>query len=714
MAIALDDNGYYDTQTRERIFRGDDGQYYVRPSYEGGVNTPYKSDSVAYTPSADQSGAYYQYINNAPGQTEGVELTPDFPGGKAGYTAYWMPSQKSGFDNKDDVRQWLATSGALKTDGTPIGTPGYDSWYYVPNSSMQGAPILNDSNPHQSEAWVGDLIRSGAIGGLLAGTGYGLMSGLGGAGAAAAAGEAGAGALGAEAIGGAALGGGIGGGTGVAGLGLGTGVAGLGLGTSAVGSSLFTAAELASLFPGAAAGMIGAGALGSAGAAAATPSWAGTISELAADGLGGIPVDYSAGAAAAGTGGNVSTLSDLYNYTTGGLSGPTASGIPLDVASGMFGPTESGLSLAEALGSETTAGALSGAGGSSVLDLIKQYGQPAAKALGLTNADGSINWGKIASGGLSAAGGLFTANAATDAAKTQSDAIIRAAQIAADAAKFKPVGVTTRFGQSQFGYDANGNLTSAGYNLSPEMKAQQDSLMGLSNNYLTQYGGAQAATAPMGQAAQTMMGLGNSYLATTPEQQAQKYMQEQQELLSAPRETDMAALQARLQATGRGGLAIGGGASGALAANPELNAYYNSIRQQDLGLAAQATQGGMDYAKFGAGMVGSGGDLMNSMFDTQTAAYQPYNTALGGAKQIEGLGQNAMDFGINIGAKGTAAAANSGNMMAQGITNAAQTMAPANAYSPWGAMLSGAGNAVSQYANPQQSYKFDPFTGRAL
>lgn len=303
--------------------------------------------------------------------------------------------------------------------------------------------------------------------------------------------------------------------------------------------------------------------------------------------------------------------------------------------------------------------------------------------------------------GANAAGGYMQGQAALDAAKTYADAQTKAAQIAADAAKFRPVGVTSRFGSSQFGYDANGNLTSAGYNLSPEAKAQQDVLMSQSNNYLDQYKGAQAATAPMSQAARSMMTLGNQYLSTSPQAQAQKYMQEQQALLAASRATDMADLQARLQAQGRGGLAVGGDA-GMLAANPELNAYYNALRQQDLGLAAQATQGGMDYAKFGAGMVGGGGDMLSSMYKTQSDALNPYSTALGGAIQLEGLGQQTMDTGINIGAKGTASATQSGLLLGQGMTNAAQTMQPANAYSPWGNLLSGFGNTMTQqYGQPQ-------------
>jgi len=304
-------------------------------------------------------------------------------------------------------------------------------------------------------------------------------------------------------------------------------------------------------------------------------------------------------------------------------------------------------------------------------------------------------------------GGYIQGNAAQDAAQTSASAQIEAARIAADAAKFRPVGVASRFGASKFGYDAQGNLTSAGYQMSPELKAQQDALMGISNQALTQYQGAQAATAPLGQGAQTLFGLGQGYLSTSPQEQAAKYMQEQQALLAPSREREMAALQARLQAQGRGGLAIGGTSSGMMAANPELEAYYNAIRQQDLGLAAKATQGGQQYAAFGAGLLGTGSDLQKAMYGTQTAAYAPYQTALGGAATLESLAQNPMDIGTAIGAKSSTASANAGLLTAQGLANAAQTMQPANAYSPWGTLLSGAGQAIGNYNQPQQP-TYDP------
>jgi len=377
-----------------------------------------------------------------------------------------------------------------------------------------------------------------------------------------------------------------------------------------------------------------------------------------------------------------------YGSTTGNIF----NNMKLSDLGGLFGGSSSGGSWSDAAGQilNSAGGASTVAGGSSGGGLLSNLG-------GL---------GSLLGMGANAVGGYMQGEASLEAAKKFADAQMQAAQIAADSAKFRPVGVMSRFGSSQFGYDGNGNLVNAGYTLNPESAAMQNVLMQQAGNYLDQYKGAQAATAPMGQAAQTMMSLGNSYLSTTPQQQAQKYMQEQQALLASGRATDFANLQAQLQAQGRGGLMTGGDA-GMLAANPEMNAYYNSLRQQDLGLAAQATQGGMDYAKFGAGMVGGGGDMLSSMYGTQSKALDPYNTALGCATYLEGLGQQTMDQGINIGAKGTAATAQSGMLLGQGISNSAQAMQQANQYSPWGNLLSGFGNAMTQqYGQPQQNRSF--------
>ena len=55
--------------------------------------------------------------------------------------------------------------------------------------------------------------------------------------------------------------------------------------------------------------------------------------------------------------------------------------------------------------------------------------------------------------------GYLQGQSAKNAANTSAQAQLQAAQIAADAAKFRPVGVTSRYGTSQFTTDAQGNLT---------------------------------------------------------------------------------------------------------------------------------------------------------------------------------------------------------------------------------------------------------------
>lgn len=353
--------------------------------------------------------------------------------------------------------------------------------------------------------------------------------------------------------------------------------------------------------------------------------------------------------------------------------------------------------------------------GTTATNLFKQMtGGGTGGTTGTTGGTGSITTpgllGMLASG----VGGYLTGDSAVDAAKEYSKAQLEAAKIAAESAKFKPVGVATRFGGSQFGFDANGNLTSAGYLMNPETKALQDSLMGMTPDMLAQFQASKAATAPMGAAGSQAMALGNQYLGTSPQAQAQKYMAEQQALLAPYRERDLATLQNSLVQQGRSGLAMGATDSGMTASNPEMEAFYNAQRMQDLQLAANATQGGMDYAKFGAGMVGTGGDLYKGMYGTQTAAYNPYQTALGGAQTLEGLAQQSMSLGMDLGNTATAANRTSGGLLATGMANAAQTNSQANSYSPWGSLLSGAGSTLSNYGQQNQPYAFDPYTGKPI
>jgi len=284
----------------------------------------------------------------------------------------------------------------------------------------------------------------------------------------------------------------------------------------------------------------------------------------------------------------------------------------------------------------------------------------------------------IIGGGLSLLGGLFGGNSAKKAAQTQADATLEAARIAADVQKFRPVGVTTRFGSSNFQTDAQGNLIGAGYNVSPEVAMLRDRL-------LSEAGGQGFQTAEQAQAAQEQLfNLGQQYLAQSPQEAAQQWMQSQQALLAPSREKAAAGLTQNLFNTGRGGVAVAqGGAMGA--ANPELQALLNAQAAQDAQLAADAQAQGRAQTTFGAGLFGTGLELGST-------AYNPLKTQFGLAQSLESAGQGALDLGAQLGGRAAQAGANVGNTLMTGATNASNAMAAANSYSPFGALLSGAGS----------------------
>jgi len=289
--------------------------------------------------------------------------------------------------------------------------------------------------------------------------------------------------------------------------------------------------------------------------------------------------------------------------------------------------------------------------------------------------------------GASLLGGLLGGNSAKRAAQTQADAQVKAAQIAADEARFRPVGVTTRFGSSNFTTDpTTGRVTGAGYTLDPQLKAMQDRFLGLAGTGLDQAAAAQGQFAPLAGAAQGLFGLGQQYMAQSPQEAAQQYMAKQQELLAPSRERQYGALQNQLFNTGRGGLAVGGtgarpsGAAGLGASNPETEAYYNALAQQDAQLASQAMQAGQQQVAFGAGLFGTGGNLLNQGYQGQVAALSPYQAYLQGATGLENLGQQPLDIGAGIGAK-VANPAGAQAMFAGG-QNAANAMFRANSYNP--------------------------------
>ena len=311
--------------------------------------------------------------------------------------------------------------------------------------------------------------------------------------------------------------------------------------------------------------------------------------------------------------------------------------------------------------------------------------------------------------GASLLGGYLQGEAAKDAAETQANAQRETAQLSANEARFRPVGVTTRFGQSQFQYGPGGQVTGAGYTISPEMRAYQDRLMGLAGGGLMQAEQAQQQFAPLQAGAQGLFGLGQQYLAQSPQEAAQQYMAQQQTLLAPTRERQLAQLQNTLFQQGRSGLSVGAtgarpsGAAGLGATTPEMEAYYNALAQQDAALAAQAMQAGQQQTTFGAGLLGTAGNLLTQGYQGQVGALAPYQAYMGGLGTLEAQGQNALELGSALG--GRIANPTGANALLMGGMAAAQSQAAANAYNPFATALTmGSQNpalqrAVSPYLN---------------
>jgi hypothetical protein len=330
---------------------------------------------------------------------------------------------------------------------------------------------------------------------------------------------------------------------------------------------------------------------------------------------------------------------------------------------------------------------------------------------------------KLLGAGIGALGSAYASNQAAANQQGIANQNLAAGQAAADAAAFRPVGVTTRFGKSGFTYDDQGRLTGAGYQVAPDVAAQREALMGLAGGSLSQAQSAQGFAPQLQGYAQGLFGLGQQFLPTSssysasPEAQAysnqlrtmagqvmpssydttaaaQQYMQQQQGLLAPQREQQLAGIRNQLQQTGRSGLATGATAAGGRAAtNPEMAAYYNSIAQQDTTLGANAQQiargnlqqditlgqqlGGtalqtqqaaeeiarqrmLSNLQTGTGLFGTGAGLIGQGYGLQTQALSPWTSYLGGAQTLEGLGQNALTQGSALGSSLAAAGANQG------------------------------------------------------
>jgi hypothetical protein len=288
----------------------------------------------------------------------------------------------------------------------------------------------------------------------------------------------------------------------------------------------------------------------------------------------------------------------------------------------------SDIQAAQSLGLDSTA----------LTNYAKQFGTQALRALlGTRGGTGGTAGGAGTQGGLLGAGAnYFLSDAARRAiqsasqqsAQQQLEATRRAEQFAT----FRPVGVTTAFGQSNFGFDpTTGQLVSAGYTATPEVAAQR----------------------------QRLFTLGAEALPTTADTAAlqQQYLEQQRGLLAPSREQQLAQLRNRQYQRGTTGLATGGtvagyapNAAGLMATNPEMAAYYNALAREDATLAANAPTYAQDLLNK---RIASGTNLFTQAGNLETMAQQPLTIGTGLGTQVATAGSRAGIYGLT-GAQGAA------------------------------------------------------------
>jgi hypothetical protein len=289
------------------------------------------------------------------------------------------------------------------------------------------------------------------------------------------------------------------------------------------------------------------------------------------------------------------------------------------------------------------------------------------------------------------------AQATTDAARMQADA----AREAADMARFRPVGITTGFGSSQFTTDEKGNVSGASYQLTPELQAIRDRLLSQAGAYDPTQIGQQAQA--LGVGAGSLFGAGQGYLSESPEAARQRYISNQQALLNPINEQNLAGLRNRLFQTGRTGLATGGTMAGGMqATNPELAAYYNSLAQQNAQLTAGADQAAQQQQAFGAGLFGSGAGLLGQQSALTAGAYAPLQTQLGLAGSVEGLGQQGLELGSALGGRAATAGGTAGNLLSTGSIYAGKTLAGIT--DPTAALLGSYGKQIGSSGSPSSNW----------
>lgn len=265
-----------------------------------------------------------------------------------------------------------------------------------------------------------------------------------------------------------------------------------------------------------------------------------------------------------------------------------------------------------------------------------------------------MTWGLVATAGASIAGGMLSGNAAKGAANKQAAQSAEQAKALKEASRWKATGTTNRFGSSLQTIDpASGDLTSATWSMSPEMRAYQERLTAGANGALPKDFDPEKATA------------------------AQYQLLKNQQAPGVER--GYSGLLSNLMGKGTLGLATGGtegigGSAPLRQANPQMEAYFNAVAQQDAAnLTGAQTQ-------------------VRSMMDSDI---NRSNSLFGASTVIDDRGNSSLDRTLKWSADQRDA-----TMTGAGASNAQsnlanQQMADANSGSMWGSLLQGVGRSPS-------------------
>jgi hypothetical protein len=238
---------------------------------------------------------------------------------------------------------------------------------------------------------------------------------------------------------------------------------------------------------------------------------------------------------------------------------------------------------------------------------------------------------------------------------------------------FRPVGVKTLYGQSEFKVDpTTGAVTSASYTPSESVQEQQGRLGVLMGQGLTAAEQALPFAEQYAAPAQGLFNLGQEYLAQTPEEARQRYMQQQMDVLRPYDIEEEQRLARTAFGRGQGGLSVGAGG------NPLLQALSESRRRRDLQLAAQAEQAAQQQVGFGTQQLGKAAGLMGTGYDLMQGALAPYQSYLANQAKLESLAQEPLRLGAELGGRAMSGSQFAADKMANAAFNQAQAQQAAN------------------------------------